>query len=102
MIVKKDPVEAIDPDLLAHFPVHLTFHNLCVSQGYCRELKNLIVLGKAFPLALRRSPARTGEMLGLQLTPLWLGAVPVTEHELSSCCLTAVSKRHCMEAIRDF
>lgn len=73
---------AVDPDLLAHFPGHLTFHKLPVSQGCCRELENLIVLGKAFPLALRRSPGRTGEMSRLQLTPLWRGAVPLPEHEL--------------------
>lgn len=103
MIVKKDSVEAVDPNLLAHFPGHLTFHKLPVSQRYCRELENLIVLGQAFPLALRRSPGRTGEISGLQLTLLWLGAAPLSEHELSPCSLTALPKRHyCLETIRDF
>lgn len=92
---------AADPDLLAHFPGHLTFHKLPVSQEYCRELENLLVLGKAFPMALRRSPGRTGEMSGLQPTPLWLGAVPLSEHELPLLSHSPI-QRHCLEAIRDF
>ena len=92
---------ALDLDLLARHPGLLAFHRLPVSKGYCGKLGTRVALGNVapFPPAARRLP---GPERWQGCSSLLSGLEQSACRSMSPpCSHTALSKRRCLEAIRD-